>query len=61
MEYAKVFEMLPVTKLTDLEKIYMQYVVTKHKGNLAQAAAYLGISRATMFRKVKEYEITRGK
>lgn len=50
---------LPVRTLADLERLYMQHILKKHAGCVTMAANYLGVARATMYRKVKEYGLSR--
>lgn len=44
-------------KLEDVEKITIQKVLKKHKGNLTKTAKELNISRTTLYLKLKKYEI----
>lgn len=44
-------------KLVDVEKITIQEVLQKHKGNLTKVAKELDISRTTLYLKLKKYEI----
>jgi len=46
----------PVT-LEDMEKIMIEKSVHKNKGNLSKVAAELGITRATLYRKMEKFEI----
>lgn len=43
--------------LRDMEQKLISETLAKNKGNMAKTAKLLGISRATLYRKVKEYEI----
>jgi transcriptional regulator with PAS, ATPase and Fis domain len=45
--------------LTDVERDHIQRVLDRHRGNSTAAARQLGISRTTLWRKLKEYGITR--
>lgn len=55
------FKLLAVKKMADVERMFMQYVIDECDGNLAAAAKYMGVARATIYRKVKEYGLTREK
>jgi len=44
--------------LEDREKELIQKALTKHKGKRKYAAAELGISERTLYRKIKEYNLT---
>lgn len=43
--------------LEDIEKDYILKALSKHKGRRRDAAAELGISERTLYRKIKEYQI----
>ena len=43
--------------LEELERLTIQRVLDKVGGNKAKAGELLGISRATLYRKLKRYEI----
>jgi transcriptional regulator of acetoin/glycerol metabolism len=45
--------------LADVEKEHIQRVLTLHRGNATTAARQLGISRTTLWRKLREYGLTR--
>jgi transcriptional regulator with PAS, ATPase and Fis domain len=45
--------------LADVERDHIQRVLSRHHGNSTAAARQLGISRTTLWRKLKEYGITR--
>jgi len=47
----------PIEDLTTLEKRQIQRALRETKGNRVKAAALIGISRATIFRKIREYGI----
>ena len=47
----------PIEDLSTLEKRQIQKALHETKGNRVKAAALIGISRATIFRKIKEYRI----
>jgi transcriptional regulator of acetoin/glycerol metabolism len=47
----------PVLSLEHSEKEQIRQALEAAKGNRTQAARLLGISRATIFRKIKEYEL----
>lgn len=44
-------------KIAELEKKAIEAAIKKHNGSLTEAAKELGIGRATLYRKVKEYQI----
>lgn len=44
-------------KLEDVEKITIQEVLQKHKGNLTKTAKELAISRTTLYLKLKKYDL----
>lgn len=46
-----------VQKMEDLEAKAIESAITQYKGNLTEAAKALGIGRATLYRKVKQYHI----
>lgn len=46
-----------VQKMEDLEAKAIEAAITQYKGNLTEAAKALGIGRATLYRKVKQYHI----
>jgi len=46
-----------VQKMEDLEAKAIEAAITQYKGNLTEAAKALGIGRATLYRKVKQYQI----
>ena len=41
----------------EFEKHFITHVMTKHRGNLGQAAATLGVHRNTLTRKIHELKI----
>ncbi|MDA0822423.1 MAG: DNA-binding transcriptional regulator Fis [Proteobacteria bacterium] len=43
--------------LTELEQPLLEVVMTKTRGNLSKAAAFLGLNRATLRKKLKKYGI----
>ena len=45
--------------LDEIESIAIQRTIDKEKGNLSKAAATLGISRPTLYRKIKAYGLNR--
>jgi transcriptional regulator with PAS, ATPase and Fis domain len=45
--------------LADVEKEHIQRVLARHKGNATSAAKQLGISRTTLWRKLREYGLQR--
>lgn len=58
----RVFEQLPQgTKLAELERQYLQFVLNKNRGNLMATAREVGLPRATAYRKVSKYNLYRGK
>lgn len=46
-----------VQKMEDLEAKAIEEAIFQFKGNLTEAAKALGIGRATLYRKVKQYQI----
>lgn len=46
-----------VTKMEDMESKAIENAILQFKGNLTEAARALGIGRATLYRKVKQYHI----
>ncbi len=46
-----------VRTLAELEKNAIENAVALHRGNLTKAAQALGIGRATIYRKIREYGI----
>lgn len=46
-----------VTTINQLEATAIENAITAFKGNLTEAAKALGIGRATLYRKVKQYNI----
>jgi DNA-binding NtrC family response regulator len=46
-----------VQKMEDLEAKAIEDAILQYKGNLTEAAKALGIGRATLYRKVKQYQI----
>lgn len=46
-----------VQKMEDLEAKAIEAAILQYKGNLTEAAKALGIGRATLYRKVKQYHI----
>jgi two-component system, NtrC family, response regulator AtoC len=53
-------DMPPTTDLEDIERATIQRVFEQVKGDKALAGRMLGISRATLYRKLKRYNITGG-
>ncbi len=49
----------PMGSLKDAEKALILQTIHKHKGNLSRVAANLGITRPTLYRKLKLYDIER--
>ncbi|HEY2955882.1 MAG TPA: sigma-54 dependent transcriptional regulator [Candidatus Eisenbacteria bacterium] len=45
--------------LAQVEKEHIQRVLARHRGNATSAAKQLGISRTTLWRKLREYGLTR--
>jgi transcriptional regulator of acetoin/glycerol metabolism len=43
--------------LKDVEKLHITETIREFKGNVTQAAQYLGISRATIYRKLKTHKV----
>ncbi len=43
--------------LTDMEKEAISHAIDYYRGNLTMVAKKMGIGRATLYRKIKEYEI----
>ena len=48
---------LQVQKMDDLEAKAIESAINQYKGNLTEAAKALGIGRATLYRKVKQYHL----
>lgn len=46
-----------VQKIDELEAKAIENAIAQYKGNLTEAAKALGIGRATLYRKVKQYQI----
>ena len=46
-----------VQKMEDIEAHAIEAAIHQYKGNLTEAAKALGIGRATLYRKVKQYHI----
>lgn len=46
-----------VQKMDDIEAKAIENAILQYKGNLTEAAKALGIGRATLYRKVKQYHI----
>ncbi len=51
---------VPTTDLEDIERATIQRVFEQVKGDKALAGRMLGISRATLYRKLKRYNISAG-
>lgn len=49
-----------VSTINDLESMAIKNAIFEYKGNLTEAAKALGIGRATLYRKVKQYNIDPG-
>ncbi len=47
----------PVQKMEEIEAHAIENAIAQYKGNLTEAAKALGIGRATLYRKVKQYHI----
>lgn len=50
---------LPVASMRDIEAMYLQKVIWHHKGHLTDASKTLKIGRATLYRKMKFYDLKR--
>ena len=48
---------MKVQKMDDIEAKAIETAIMQYKGNLTEAAKALGIGRATLYRKVKQYQI----
>ncbi|MGH1468376.1 MAG: helix-turn-helix domain-containing protein [Bdellovibrionales bacterium] len=46
-----------VQTINELESVAIENAIHQYKGNLTEAAKALGIGRATLYRKVKQYNI----
>lgn len=46
-----------VQKMEEMEAVAIENAIAQYKGNLTEAAKALGIGRATLYRKVKQYKI----
>lgn len=55
--YLTLPENYSITSLQEVEKNHILFVLEKNKNNLSQTAKDLGITRATLYNKIKEYEI----
>jgi transcriptional regulator of acetoin/glycerol metabolism len=40
-----------------MERLTIQQAIAKHEGNLSKAALELGLGRATLYRKIKKFEL----
>jgi DNA-binding NtrC family response regulator len=47
-------------KLEDLERKHIEIILNKTEGDIRAASEILGISRATLYRKIDQYKITKG-
>ncbi|WP_372580248.1 sigma-54-dependent Fis family transcriptional regulator [Ruegeria hyattellae] len=47
--------------LSNIESIAIQRAIEQEKGNLSKVALSLGVSRPTLYRKIREYDLDRGK
>ncbi len=47
-----------VNTMNEVEKQAIENAILEYKGNLTEAAKALGIGRATLYRKVKQYDIS---
>ncbi len=43
--------------LEDTEKILIRKVIDKHGGNITKAAKELGLTRASLYRRIEKYEL----
>jgi DNA-binding NtrC family response regulator len=43
--------------LDEMERLTIQQAIAKHEGNLSKAALELGLGRATLYRKIKKFEL----
>jgi DNA-binding NtrC family response regulator len=43
--------------LEEVEKVHMERTLRAHEGNRTRAARELGISRATLIKKIKDYNL----
>lgn len=48
---------LSIQKMDDIEAKAIENAILQYRGNLTEAAKALGIGRATLYRKVKQYQI----
>jgi len=48
---------MPTYNLEDLERGTIMQVIEKHNGNISRAAKELGITRATLYRRLNKYEL----
>ncbi|MFN9065788.1 MAG: helix-turn-helix domain-containing protein, partial [Bdellovibrionales bacterium] len=46
-----------IQKMDDIEAKAIENAILQYRGNLTEAAKALGIGRATLYRKVKQYHI----
>lgn len=49
---------VPQMTLQNLEKLAIESSITRNSGNMSVIANELGIGRTTLYRKIKEYELT---
>ncbi|MCK4638503.1 MAG: helix-turn-helix domain-containing protein, partial [Bacteroidales bacterium] len=43
--------------LEDTEKILIRKVIDKHGGNISKAAKELGLTRASLYRRIEKYDL----
>lgn len=48
-------EVLP---LKQVERVYVEYAIEQLNGNISELADKLGVSRATVYRKLQEHDLT---
>lgn len=50
-------EMLPTFNLEEVERYVVEQVLKKHKGNISHCAKELGITRTSLYRRLKKYKL----
>ena len=58
-QYPRAEELTPITPLRELERAAIIEALSRLGNNVTKTAKQLGISKATLFRKLKEYGISR--
>ena len=55
--YRKLNKEQNIMSMNEIEAQAIENAISKYKGNLTEAAKVLGIGRATLYRKIKQYNI----